>query len=89
MASAVASGLFNAVAFSAASFIFGKLSHKDYSQEMKRHNMAVEKLTKAKNEWYEKEVAKDHITKLFLLVCLVLFPEWELTSSHRLSRKVL
>ena len=63
-AGVIASGLFNAVSFSAASFIFSKLSHKNDSEEMKRHNIAVEKLTKAKSKWYEKDVAcKDHIAK--------------------------
>ena len=58
MASVVAGGLFNAVAFAGASYIFHKLDKKGYEHEMKRHNLAVEQLQAAKEKWYEKTVEK-------------------------------
>ena len=66
MASVVAGGLFNAVAFAGAGYLFSKLSnHRGYADEIKRHNHALEKLAQAKQEWYEKEVQrKDHIAQL-------------------------
>ena len=58
-------GLFNAVAFAGAGYLFSKLNHHGYSEEISRHNH--EQLAKAKQEWYENEVArKDHIAQLEL-----------------------
>ena len=63
----VAGGIFNAVAFAGAGFLFSKLNKEGYKDEMKRHNEAMEKLTKAKEEWYEREVArKDRMAQLRL-----------------------
>ena len=42
MASVVAGGLFNAVAFAGAGYVFHKLDKKGYQDEMKRHNLAME-----------------------------------------------
>ena len=58
MASVVAGGLFNAVAFAGAGYVFHKLDKKGYEGEMKRHNLAMEQLTAAKEKWYEKTVKK-------------------------------
>ena len=58
MASVVAGGLFNAVAFAGAGYVFHKLDKKGYEDEMKRHNLAMEQLTAAKEKWYEKTVEK-------------------------------
>ena len=58
MSSVVAGGLFNAVAFAGARFLFSKLNHRGYEDEIKRHNEAVEKLAKAKEAWYEREVER-------------------------------
>ena len=58
MASVVAGGLFNAVAFADAGYVFHKLDKKGYEDEMKRHNLAVEQLQAAKEKWYEKTVDK-------------------------------
>ena len=44
MASVVAGGLFNAVAFAGAVYVFNKLDKKGYKDEIKRHNLAVEQL---------------------------------------------
>ena len=58
MASMVVGGLFNAFAFAAAGFLFSKLNHSGYKDEIKRHNLALEHLSKAKQEWYEEEVSR-------------------------------
>ena len=58
MASVVAGGLFNAIAFAGAGYVFHKLDKKGYEDEMKRHNSAVEQLQAAREEWYEKAVEK-------------------------------
>ena len=46
MASVVAGGLFNAVAFAGAGYVFHKLDKKGYEDEMKRYNLADFKLLK-------------------------------------------
>ena len=67
MASVVAGGIFNAVAFAGAGFLFSKLNHQGYDDEMKRHNKALEDLAKANQAWSEREVArKNRIAKLRL-----------------------
>ena len=58
MESVVAGGLFHAVAFAGAGYVFHKLDKKGYEDEMKRHNLAVEQLQAAKEKWYEKTVHK-------------------------------
>ena len=58
MASVAASGIFNALAFAGAGFLFKSLDKNGYEDEMKRHNLAMEKLTAAKQKWYENQVAK-------------------------------
>ena len=67
MASVVAGGIFNAVAFAGAGFLFSKLNHQGYDDEMKRHNKALEDLAKANQAWSKREVArKNRIAKLRL-----------------------
>ena len=58
MASMVVGGLFNAFAFAGAGYLFSKLNHNGYKDEIKRHNLALEHLSKAKQEWYEEEVSR-------------------------------
>lgn len=58
MASVVAGGLFNAVAFAGAGYIFHKLNKSGYEKEIKRHNEAMEKLSEEKEKWYERTVEK-------------------------------
>ena len=61
----VIGGLFKAVAFAGAGFLFSKLNHTGYEKEIKRHNEALEKLQKDKEKWYEKQVKrKEEIEKL-------------------------
>ena len=58
MAGVVAGGLFNAIAFAGAGYIFHKLDRNGYEKEMKRRNEAMELLAKEKEAWYEKTVEK-------------------------------
>ena len=58
MAGMVVGGLFNAFAFAGAGFVFSKLNHSGYKDEIKRHNLALEQLSVAKQKWYEKEVVR-------------------------------
>ena len=64
MASMVVGGLFNAFAFAGAGFLFSKLNHRGYQDEIKRHNLAMEQLSAAKQKWYEKEVARKNDIEL-------------------------
>ena len=58
MVQIVVGGIFNAIAFSAAGFLFSKLNHQRYQDEMKRHNKALELLQKSKEEFYEQQVKR-------------------------------
>ena len=58
MAQIVVGGIFNAVAFSAAGFLFSKLNHQGYEAEMKRHNKPLELLAKSKERFYEQQVKR-------------------------------
>ena len=60
MTSVVAGGLFNAVDFAGAGYVFHKLDKKGYEDEMKRHDLAMEQLKAASDKWYEKTVEKKH-----------------------------
>jgi hypothetical protein len=53
MTSVVVGGLFNAVAFAGAGFLFSRLNGQGYKEEVKRHNQALEKLAKSKEKFYE------------------------------------
>ena len=58
MASVVAGGLFNAIAFAGAGYVFHKLDKSGYEEQMERHNKAMEEFNKEKEKWYEKTVEK-------------------------------
>ena len=65
MASVVAAGVFNALAFAGAGFLFQHLNKNGYEGEMKRHNKALEDLAKARELFSENEVrVRDRIQKL-------------------------
>ena len=67
MTSIVAGGIFNAVAFAEAGFLFSKLNHNGYEDDIKRHNKALEDLAQAKKAWTERETArKNKILRLRL-----------------------
>ena len=56
------SSLFAALAFSGAGYLFHLLDKKGYSNEIKRHNKAMENLTRAREKWYKEETRrKDEI----------------------------
>ena len=52
----VIGGLFNAVSFAAAGFLFKSLDSGKYGDEMKRHNLAMENLARARDRWSENEL---------------------------------
>ena len=54
----VLGGLFNAIAFSGAGFLFSKLNHTGYEEEIKRHNEAMEKLSRDKEKWMENQIKR-------------------------------
>ena len=54
----VVGGLFNAIAFAGAGFLFSKLNHTGYEKEIKRHNEAMEKLSRDKEKWYENQIKR-------------------------------
>ena len=58
MAGQIGGTLFAAIAFSASGWLFHKLDKSGYNEEMKRHNLAMEHLSQAREKWYEEEVAK-------------------------------
>ena len=64
MASVVTSGVFNALAFAGAGYLFKLLDGNGYKNEIKRHDLAMEKLTQARELWYQNEVSKkDQISR--------------------------
>ena len=65
MEGVVAGGLFNAIAFAGAGYVFHKLDKNGYEKEMERHDRAMEKLSAEKEKWYEKTVEKKN--KIVLL----------------------
>ncbi len=50
----VAGGIFNAFAF--AGYLFKMINSDGYGEEIKRHNLAMEQLTRARQEWNQKEI---------------------------------
>ena len=54
----VAGGLFNAVAFAGAGCLFQKFNKDGYGEETKRHDLALEKLEKARQEWNQKDIER-------------------------------
>ena len=50
MASVVAGGLFNAIAFAGAGYVFHKLDKNCYEKEIKRYSEAMEKLLEEKEK---------------------------------------
>ncbi len=54
----VAGGLFNAVAFAGAGYLFQKFDKDGYGEEVRRHNLALEKLEKARQKWNQKDIER-------------------------------
>ncbi len=58
MTSVVAGGIFNAFAFAGAGYLFQKFNKDGYSEETKRHHLALEQLEKARQEWSQKDIER-------------------------------
>ena len=54
----VVGGLFNAVAFAGAGYIFSKFNKDGYKKETRRHDLAMEKLARAQQEWNQKDIER-------------------------------
>ena len=54
--SMVVGGLFNAVA--GAGYIFSKFNKDGYKKETRRHDLAMEKLARAQQEWNQKDIER-------------------------------
>ena len=53
-----AGGLFNAFVFAGAGHLFQKINKDGYGEETKRHDLAMEQLEKARQEWNQKDVER-------------------------------
>ena len=51
-------GIFNAFAFAGAGYLFKMINNDGYGEEIKRHNLAMEQLTRARQEWNQKEIER-------------------------------
>ncbi len=51
-------GLFNAVAFAGAGYLFQHINKDGYEKETKRHDLAMERLNKAQQEWNQKDIER-------------------------------
>ena len=51
-------GLFNAVAFAGAGYMFSKFNKDGYEKETKRHDLAMERLARAQQEWNQKDIER-------------------------------
>ncbi len=58
MVPTVAGGLFNAFVFAGAGYLFQKFNKEGYGEETKRHDLAMEQLEKARQEWNQKDVER-------------------------------
>ena len=61
MASIVAGGLFKA--FAGAGYLFSKFNKDGHDEETKRHDLALEKLEKARQEWNQKDIERQEKIK--------------------------
>ncbi len=56
LASTAMGGLFNAFAFAGAGYLFQHINKDGYEEETKRHDLAMEQLEKAQQEWNQKDI---------------------------------
>ncbi len=56
--SMVVGGLFNAFAGAGAGYIFSKFNKDGYIKETRRHDLAMEKLARAQQEWNQKDIER-------------------------------
>ncbi len=52
----VAGGIFNVFAFAGAGYLFKIINSDGYGEEIKRNNLAMEQLARARQEWNQKEI---------------------------------
>ena len=65
MAQLVGSSVAQAIRFVGAQWLFFQFDHKGYTEEMKRHNKALEMLTDARNKFFEEaQLRKEKLVKL-------------------------
>ena len=72
MASVVAGGLFNAIAFAGAGYVFHKLDKRGYEAEMERHNKAIEEFKQRKRKMVRengREEKQDSFTTTKIIGC--------------------
>ena len=63
--SMAAVGIFNALAFAGAGYMFQKFNKDGYEKETRRHDLAMERLNKAQQEWNQKDIERqEKIAKL-------------------------
>ena len=55
-ASMIGSAVIGGLGFSGGSWLFSKIDPKNYSKEVKRHNLAIEKLTKERDDWNKRRL---------------------------------
>ena len=53
----VAGGLFNV--FTGAGYLLKMINSNGYSEEIKRHNLAMEQLTRAQQKWNQNEIEEE------------------------------
>ena len=51
-------GLFNAFTFAGAGYIFSKFNKDGYEKETRRHDLAMEQLARAQQEWNQKDIER-------------------------------
>ena len=51
-------GLFNAVAFAGAGYLFQHINKDGYEKETRRHDLAMERLARAQQEWNQKDIER-------------------------------
>ena len=54
----VGGAVVNALAFSGSNYLFSKLRNNNSADEIKRHNAAMEELTKARDTWNKKRIQR-------------------------------
>lgn len=61
----IASGTFNAFAFAGAGYLFKLFDKNGYEKEIKRHDLAIEKLTRERDLWNENRLRElDRVSNL-------------------------
>ena len=59
----------NALAFSGTNFVFSQLTDHG-EEERKRHDLALEKLQRARDKWNEDRMKRRYISAMLMTLCL-------------------